>query len=56
MEETEWKEAAKQFGTYILTLCGMLDALDCDVGLANYPRAMYEAEREKEPELDRRPT
>jgi hypothetical protein len=49
MAETEWKEAAKQFGTYTQTLCRMLDALECDVDVANYPRVMYEAEREKEP-------
>ena len=30
----------------------MMDALDCDVDVANYPRVMYEAEREKELEPD----
>ena len=52
MAEAEWKEAAKQFGTYMQTLCMMMDALECDVDVANYPKVMYEAEREKEPEPD----
>jgi hypothetical protein len=38
MAETDWKEAAKQFGTYTHTLRRMLDALECDVDVANYPR------------------
>jgi len=35
-------------------LCGMLNALDCDEDVENYPRVMYETERETEPELEQR--
>jgi hypothetical protein len=31
----------------------MLDALDCDVDVENYPRVMYEAGRETEPKPHR---
>jgi len=42
------KKIAKQFGGCIKALCGMLDALECDVGVENYPRVMYAAGRETE--------
>ena len=32
----------------------MLDALHCDVDVENYPRVMYETEREKEPKPEQR--
>ena len=49
MEGEEWKTTAKQFGGYIKSPCGMLDALDYVVDVGNYPRVMYETERETEP-------
>ena len=52
MEGEEWKAAAREIGGCIKALCGMLDALECDVDVENYPRVMYGAEREAEPEPD----
>ena len=52
MEGEEWRKAAIQLGGCIKTLCGMLGAVDCDVDVENYPRVMYEAERETEPKPD----
>ena len=52
MADTDWEEITKQIGTHMQSLCRMLDALECDVDVANYPRVMYETEREKEPEPD----
>ena len=37
-----------KFGEAVKPLCGLLDAMDTDVNVENYPRAMYEAGRHKE--------
>jgi hypothetical protein len=34
----------------IKTLCGILDALECDVNVEDYPNVMHKAGREKEAE------
>ena len=49
MEDTQWEETAKQFGTNVKTPCRMLYALECDVDVADYPIVMYETDKEKEP-------
>ncbi len=48
MDDRGWTQAAKDFGEAIKPLCGLLDALDTEVNVANYPRVMYDAERQRE--------
>jgi hypothetical protein len=48
MDERGWIKAAREFGEAVKQLCDMLDALECDVIVENYPRVMYEAGRQKE--------
>ena len=48
MDERGWTNAAKEFGEAVKLLCDMLDALDCEVSVENYPRVMYEAGRQNE--------
>jgi hypothetical protein len=43
-----WKTAAKHFGESVKTLCEMLDGLESDINVEDYPRVMYEVGREKE--------
>ena len=48
MDDRGWKQAATEFGEAVKPLCEMLDALETDVNVENYPRVMYEAGRQKE--------
>jgi len=36
-----------EFGEAVKPLCGLLDALETDVQVDNYPRVMYEVGRQK---------
>ena len=48
MGDRGWKQAATELGEAVNPLCEMLDALETDVNVENYPRVMYEAGRKKE--------
>jgi len=48
MDDKGWTKVAKEFGEAVKLLCDMLDALECDVNVENYPRVMYEAGRQKD--------
>jgi len=45
IQEGAWREEACKFGKYVRTVCDMMDALDCEIDVKNYPRVMYEATR-----------
>ncbi len=47
MEEGGWTKAAKDFGQTIRSLCDLIDAVDYDINVEDYPRVMYEAGRRK---------
>ena len=47
MDDRGWTNTAKEFSESVKILCDMLDALDCEVNVENYPRVMYEAGRQK---------
>jgi hypothetical protein len=38
----------KEVGEAVKPLCELLDALDTEVNVANYPRVMYDAGRQRE--------
>ena len=48
MDDRGWKHATTEFGEAVKPLCEMLDALETDANVKNYPRVMYEAGRQKE--------
>ena len=52
MEERGWAKTAKHFGETIKSLCELLDVLECDINVEDYPRVMYEAGRHREVELE----
>jgi len=53
LDDSGWRKAAEEFGDAVKPLCGLLDALETEVNVENYPRVMYEAGREKETETRR---
>ena len=48
MADRGWTHATKEFGEAVKPLCGLLDALDTEVNVANYPRVMHDAGRQME--------
>jgi hypothetical protein len=54
MDDKGWTQAAKEFGEAVKPLCGLLDALDTEVNVANYPRVMYDAGRQREEASEQR--
>jgi len=48
MYDKGWTQTAEKFGEAVKPFCELLDALDNEVNVANYPRVIYDAERQRE--------
>ena len=47
MDDRGWRNATVEFGDTVKPPCGLLDELETDVNVENYPRVIYEARRQK---------
>ena len=54
MDDRGWTQAAKEFGEAFKPLCELLDALETEVNVENYPRVMYDAGRQREEASEQR--
>ena len=53
IEEDGWERAAKQFGGSVKAMCELLDVVESDINVEDYPMVMYEAGR-YESEMEQR--